>query len=149
TQGRRDMSFVEVLEKEPSYPGYRWTMTTNTERMFGDTEGVPALVEVRGPDYIVGEGKERRFRSDVVAILRDEDAQLYKLLQWQNEWRYHSAVTTGTLRTAGIAWIIITAAHTALAFIGLFGSWWSSLGAVVLLPIAEIALALYLWPYAQ
>jgi hypothetical protein len=139
------MPFIEVRDPTPANLGYAYVMENSTERIMGDDYKTPRVIEVRGPYYLVATGKGMTF--DVVAVLTGEDVRLHKLLQWQNEWRWHGDVSAGNFMEILIVWALLTAIHIVAAFAGFFGGFpWAPVCAV-LLPIVEIVIALLAWPY--
>jgi hypothetical protein len=96
------------------------------------------IIEVYGKPIVIGEGKETRYQSPLIAVLRHPDSALYDKLQWKSEWRHHSTVQMATLHVFFMVWVVLAALHIMAAFSNPMGSLIVSLIFACIVPAVEI-----------
>lgn len=133
----------DVMGREsPKRPGYQlWSVSDYTKNYKAcDHQSGSRIVEVLGPTHF----SATRGYQPVVAVLRDEEVDIYQALQWKDWWRWHGdvAIAKGLMFLA--AWIVLVIIHAVLAyFVG--GDVAFRLVAIPLLPLLEIATGIWLW----
>ncbi len=101
------------------YSGYRWIHSGSDDISFEKEDGSGLeIVEVLGkPKSEVKDG-QRILKQRTICVLKDEEAPLYEMLQWDNPWRHHFAVGMGYwLRSIVAFFILIALQFVAMNFI--------------------------------
>ncbi len=92
------------------YPGYRWIHSSFDDIGFEKEDGSGfEIIEVLGkPKPEVKDG-QRILKQRIICVLKDEEASLYEMLQWDDPWRHHLAVGMAYLFRSAIAFFILIA----------------------------------------
>ena len=147
----RDDSFGDIpifnLDAQP-YPGYRFRYGCSDENVYKNDAGLE-VIEVFGKAYLVESGGKHRLKTDTVAVLRDEDAPIYGMLQWRNAWRSHTTMQLVFQFKLATAWVVLSAIHGIAACAGILGGWVYIPFTVLILPALEIVVALRLWRHIR
>jgi hypothetical protein len=139
--------FLAVSSPDESrYPDFEFRSKSQYEAIY-DNEAGEQIVEVFPAPYLTGEGVKRHFVIRTVAVLTDEDAPLYYMLQWKDAWRHHPVVAMAKCFMIVIAYVRLIVLHVIIvSLLGLLGHpiqpFILCFPLVLVAPILEILIAL-------
>jgi hypothetical protein len=152
----RQGKFLEVVDgKIAGHEGYAKIHSSADERVYQDKDG-HNLIEVFGKVkiYELSESEKKHpsaircFKREIVATLKDKDAELYYLLQWENPFRNHPDVVLSRNMLSLAAFIGLFGVQAVVGFF-LFCSLFQSIALLIILSLILSFMEIMIYRFAS